>query len=127
MIPQLDGPAKATLSLSQEKEVLQEEPVEEEAEPDIFKMAENGWPETKLIESGVNPPSMEFHPQLGISTNPSKTERYGTTWWEFTLWSRGVGYIERYVQCNQTLVFSLFCDQLNDRKKGYAIKTQPKL
>ena len=45
--------------------------------------------------SDVIPPDRVFHPELGIGEDPTKTERYGIDWWEYTFWKRGVGYIER--------------------------------
>ena len=95
VIPQLDGPAEATISLILDKEDDEEESVEEEAEPVIFKMEDNGWPEVKLIAPGVKPPDRVLHPELGMGDLPKKTERYGITWWEYNFWRCGVGNIQR--------------------------------
>ena len=95
VIPQLDGPVEATLSITPDDEVMEDESLEEEVEPDIFKMADNGWPEVKQIAPGVIPPEKVLHPELGIGDNPTKIERHGVTWFEYTFWQRGVGYIER--------------------------------
>ena len=95
VIPQLDGPAEATLSTTPDNEVMEDESLEEEAEPDIFKIADNGWPEVKQIALSVIPPERVLHPELGIGDNLTKIERHGVTWFEYTFWQRGVGYIAR--------------------------------
>ena len=59
------------------------------------KIADNGWPEVKQIAPSVIPPERFLHPELGIGDNLTKIERHGVTWFEYTFWQRGVGYIER--------------------------------
>ena len=58
--------------------------MEKEAEPDIFQMADNGWPETKQIAPGVISPERVLHPELGIGDIPKKIERHRVTWFEYT-------------------------------------------
>ena len=91
----LCGPGDATLSLTLDKEADEEESVEEEAEPDIFKMEENGSPEVKVIAPGVKPPDRVLHPNLGMGDLPKNTERNGITFWEYNFWRCGEGNIQR--------------------------------